>query len=203
LATPDLPPLATIALRTHPTGRPRPRRTRWAAGQLHALKQIICHLLAHHYRDVIAYGAGWTDQERQQPVGDTGRHEPRHIDAILEPNCNERSRTPTRSAASRSSPPAEQPHSCCSPTPSPAPKRSAQNEPPASSPTHSPAGTARSAPPVWEFLRPMLSPTLAALNRDAFIADHSVETTVDLDRHRSASNLDEIELDNPHASEAA
>ena len=52
-------------------------------GQLHALKATICHLLAHHYRDVIAYGAGWTNQERQQPIGDTGRHEPRQPDAIL------------------------------------------------------------------------------------------------------------------------
>ena len=54
-----------------------------APGQLHALKAIICHLLAYHHRDVIAYGAGWTDQERQQPIGDTGRHEPRQPDAIL------------------------------------------------------------------------------------------------------------------------
>ena len=53
-------------------------------GQLQALKAIVCHVLAGHYRDVIAYGAGWTDQERQQPVGDTGRHEPRHPDAILD-----------------------------------------------------------------------------------------------------------------------
>ena len=53
-------------------------------GQLQALKAIICHLLAAHYRDVIAFGAGWTDQQRQQPVGDTGRHEPRHPDAILD-----------------------------------------------------------------------------------------------------------------------
>jgi hypothetical protein len=52
-------------------------------GQLHALKAIICHLLAKHYRDVIAYGAGWTDQDRRQPIGDTGRYEPRRIDAIL------------------------------------------------------------------------------------------------------------------------
>ena len=56
---------------------------------------------------------------------------------------------------------------------------------------------------VWEFLRPMLSPTLAALNRDAFINDHSDETTVDLDKHRSASNLDELDLDEPHADQAA
>ena len=53
-------------------------------GQLHALKAIICHLLARHYRDVIAYGAGWTDQDRQQPIGDTGRREPRQPDAILD-----------------------------------------------------------------------------------------------------------------------
>ena len=36
-------------------------------------------LIRHH-----SYGAGWTDPERQQPVGDTGRHEPRHPDAILD-----------------------------------------------------------------------------------------------------------------------
>jgi hypothetical protein len=41
----------------------------------------------------------------------------------------------------------------------------------------------------------MLSPTLAALNRDAFINDHGAETTVDLDKHRSASDLDELDLD--------
>lgn len=51
---------------------------------LHALRQIVCHLLIRHYREPIAYGAGWTDPERQQPVGDTGRHEPRHVDAIVE-----------------------------------------------------------------------------------------------------------------------
>ena len=41
-------------------------------------------MLAAHYRVVIAYGAGWTDRERQQPVGDSGRYEPRHADAILD-----------------------------------------------------------------------------------------------------------------------
>ena len=52
--------------------------------QLHALAAIVCHLLARHHRDVIAYGAGWTDPDRQRPVGDTGRHEPRQVDAILD-----------------------------------------------------------------------------------------------------------------------
>ena len=52
--------------------------------QLRALTQIVCRLLVRHYRELIAYGAGWTDPERQQPVGDTGRHEPRQLDAIVE-----------------------------------------------------------------------------------------------------------------------
>ena len=40
--------------------------------------------MVRHYRELIAYGAGWTDPERQQPVGDTGRHEPRQLDAIVD-----------------------------------------------------------------------------------------------------------------------
>jgi hypothetical protein len=51
--------------------------------QTMALRTVVCHMLAEHYREVIAYGAGWTDRERQQPVGDTGHYEPRHIDAIV------------------------------------------------------------------------------------------------------------------------
>ena len=63
---------------------------------------------------------------------------------------------------------------------------------------HSPLRTA-----VWDFVRPMLSPTLVALNRDAFIIDESAESTVDLGSHRSASKLDELDLDGPHPGESA
>ena len=56
---------------------------------------------------------------------------------------------------------------------------------------------------VWEFMRPMLSPALVALNRDAFVIDQSVETTVDLDGHRAASDLDELALDDEPDAEAA
>jgi hypothetical protein len=48
---------------------------------------------------------------------------------------------------------------------------------------------------VWELMRPMLSPALVTLNRDIFVIDESVETTVDLEGHRSASDLDELGLD--------
>ena len=173
------------------------------AGQLHALKQIICHLLAHHYRELIAYGAGWTDQDRQQPVGDTGRHEPRHIDAILDAELQRALEDPdplrgiaqltARWAAAFVLHPDGVTRTKALGT-----ERTARKLSDALPGGDSPLRTA-----VWEFLRPMLSPTLAALNRDAFMTDHSVETTVDLDRHRSASNLDELELDDPRAGEAA
>jgi len=51
--------------------------------QLDALRQIVSHVVAGHYREMIASGPGWTDRGRQQPVGDTGHYEPRHIDAIV------------------------------------------------------------------------------------------------------------------------
>jgi hypothetical protein len=37
---------------------------------------------------------------------------------------------------------------------------------------------------MWQFMRPMLSPALVALNRDAFVIDEPADTTVDLEAHR-------------------
>ena len=56
---------------------------------------------------------------------------------------------------------------------------------------------------VWEFIRPMLSPRLAALHRSTFVFDEPLQSTVELDKHRAASNLDELDLDDPHADTAA
>jgi hypothetical protein len=56
---------------------------------------------------------------------------------------------------------------------------------------------------VWKFIRPMLSPTLVALNRDAFVIDQGVETTVDLDGHRAASDLDDLPIEAEPGVEAA
>jgi hypothetical protein len=55
---------------------------------------------------------------------------------------------------------------------------------------------------VWEFRRPMLSPALVALNRDAFVIERRVATTVDLQGHRAASDLDELALDDEPDAEA-
>ena len=49
----------------------------------------------------------------------------------------------------------------------------------------------------------MLSPALAALNRDTFISDEHDETTVDLDGASRASDLDELDLGDEQTTEAA
>ena len=48
---------------------------------------------------------------------------------------------------------------------------------------------------VWEFMRPILSPGLAALNHDAFVVDHTYATSVALATHRAASSVDDLDLD--------
>ncbi|MGH2947830.1 MAG: hypothetical protein ACRDPC_16520 [Solirubrobacteraceae bacterium] len=56
---------------------------------------------------------------------------------------------------------------------------------------------------VWAFMRPILSPRLAELNKDAFVFDGGVESTVDLDAHRADSDLDDLDLgDDEHAAAA-
>jgi len=52
-------------------------------------------------RDVIADGAGWTDPDRQQPVGDTGRHEPHQVEAIVEAGARAGARRPRFAAGHR------------------------------------------------------------------------------------------------------
>jgi hypothetical protein len=56
---------------------------------------------------------------------------------------------------------------------------------------------------VWEFMRPMLSPALVALNRDAFVTDEGIETTVDIDAYRAPSDLDELALGDEPEVDAA
>ena len=56
---------------------------------------------------------------------------------------------------------------------------------------------------VSEFMRPILSPALLALNWDAFVIDESVETTVDLEGHRATCDLDVLALDDESEIEVA
>ena len=168
-------------------------------GQLQALKAIVCHVLAEHYRDVIAYGAGWSDQERQQPVGDTGRHEPRHPDTILDAELQHALEDPdplrgiaqltARWAAAFVLDP-----DGITRTKALGSERMSRKLTDALPGGH---GALRAA--VWELVRPMLSPALAAMHRDAFVSDDTAATTVRLADHRADSNLEDLDLDDTAA----
>jgi len=47
---------------------------------------------------------------------------------------------------------------------------------------------------LWQFVRPMLSPALVTLNRDAFVIQNQCETTVDLAGRHAASSLDDLNV---------
>ncbi|MGZ6565461.1 MAG: hypothetical protein ACXVH1_39075 [Solirubrobacteraceae bacterium] len=171
--------------------------------QLHALRQIVCQLLVRHHRELIAYGAGWTDPERQQPVGDTGRHEPRQIDAVIDAELQRALEDPDPARgiaqlASRLGAALVLDPAGVTRTKALGSERMARKLRDALPGGH---GALRAA--VWEFMRPMLSPALVALNREALVIDTCVETTVGLDGHRAASDLDELGLDDEPDAEAA
>ena len=131
--------------------------------QLRALRQIVCQLLVRHYGQLIAYGAGWTDPERQRPVGDTGRHEPSHIDVIIDAELERALADPdplrgiaqltARWAAAFVLDPAG-----ITRTKALGSERMARQLR-----DTLPAGDTVLRAAVWEFMRPMLSPALSAL----------------------------------------
>lgn len=168
--------------------------------QLRAVRDIVCRLLVRDYGQLIAYGAGWTDPERQRPVGDTGRLEPAHPDAIIDAELERALADPdplrgiaqltARLAAAFVLDPAG-----ITRTKSLGTERTARALRDAF-----PGGDRALREAVWEFVRPMLSPALAELNRDAFVIDEHVESSVDLHAHRSASNLTDLELEGTESS---
>jgi hypothetical protein len=170
--------------------------------QLDALRQIVCHLVAGHYREVIAYGAGWTDRERQQPVGDSGHYEPRHVDAIVaaelqraldepDPLRGIAQLTARFGAAFVINPDG------VTRTKALGRERIARKLSDAL-----PGGGNPLRAAVWQFMRPMLSPRLAHLNRDAFVLDDAHESTVRLEEHRADSDLAELDLGEEDATAA-
>jgi hypothetical protein len=160
---------------------------------------VVCRLLVRHYGELIAYGAGWGEPERQQPVGESGRLEPRHPDAELERALEDPdplrgiAQLTARWAAAFVLDPAGVTRTKALGT-----ERIARKLRDAL-----PGGDGALRAVVWEFMRPMLSPALVELNRDAFVVNQSAETTVDLDGHRAASDLEELALgDEPNADAA-
>ena len=162
--------------------------------QLQALKAIVCHLLSRHQREVIAYGAGWSDRERQQPVGDTGRHEPRQADAIADAELQRAlaDSDPLRAIAglvARWSAAFVLDPDGVTRTKALGSERVARKLRDAL-----PGGQHPLRRAVWEFLRPMLSPRLAELHRDSFVIDDGPPSSVDLAMHRGDSSLEDLDI---------
>jgi hypothetical protein len=163
--------------------------------QLRAVREIICRLLVRHYGELIAYGAGWTDPERQQPVGDTGRHEPRHADAIIEAELGRAledqdalrgiTQLVARLGAAFMLNPAGVTRTKALGTDRMARKLC----------DALPGGEGALRASVWELMRPILSPALVALNRDAYVIQDECDTTVDLAGRLAATSLDDLDLD--------
>jgi hypothetical protein len=172
------------------------------AAQLQALKAIVCHLLARQERELIAYGAGWSDRDRQQPVGDSGRHEPRHADAIADAELQRALEDPDPLRAIAGLVARWRAAFVLDPngvtrTKALGTERMARKLRDALPGGQHPLRTA-----VWQFLRPMLSPRLTELHRDAFVTDDGPQSTVDLAAHRGESGLDALDLDEQDAEAA-
>jgi hypothetical protein len=139
---------------------------------------------------VIAYGAGWSDRERQQPVGDTGRHEPRHTDAIADAELQRALQDPdplraiAGLVASWSAAFVLDPDGVTR-TKILGSERMARKLHEAMPGGDEPLRTA-----LWAFVRPMLLPRLAELHGDAFVIDDAEPSTVHLAAHRGDSNLE-------------
>jgi hypothetical protein len=169
--------------------------------QLRAVRDIVCRLLIRHYGELIAYGAGWTDPERQKPVGDTGRYEPRHPDAIGEAELQRalEDPDPLRGIAqltARLGAAFTLDADGITRTKALGSERMARKLRDAL-----PGGEGALRASVWELMGPMLSPALVALNRDAFVIQDESETTVDLAGRDAASSLDDLDLDELNSAE--
>ncbi len=162
--------------------------------QVSALRALLCHLLVSHYPDVIAYGAGWTDRARQQPVGDSGRFEPRQPQAVLDAELQRAldDPDPLRGIAqlvARFSAAFLLDEDGVTKTKALGSDRMNRKLREAL-----PGGDNPVRDALWAFMRPLLSPRLVDLNRDAFVSDEQAATTVDLTAHRGDSNLDDLDL---------
>jgi len=162
--------------------------------QLDALRRIVCHLIAERFPDVIAYGAGWTNPDRQQPVGDTGRHEPRAVPAVIDAELTRalEHRDPlvgiahliARFGAAFLLDIDGIPRTKALGTERMGRKLS----------DALPAGENPVRSAVWEFMRPMLSQPLVEAHYDEFVIEAPADSTVDLAAHRGETALEDLDL---------
>jgi hypothetical protein len=163
--------------------------------QLDALRRVVALLVCECYPQIVAYGAGWSDRARQQPVGDSGkRFEPRTVDAIVQAEL-ERALAdpdPTRGMMqiiARFAAAFVLDRNGVTATTTLGSTRM-QNRLARALPD----GPSELRAAIWQLIRPFLSPRLAEVNHDAFVLDETLEPAADLDAHRAASALADVDL---------
>lgn len=164
------------------------------AAQLDALRRIVAHIVCEQFPSIVAYGAGWSDRARQQPVGDTDRFEPRSVEAVVDAELQRAlsEQDPIRgmlqiitrfvaafmldrngvTATSRLG--------------------SARMQGRLARALPDGPGDLRRA--MWDLMRPILSPRLQELNRHDFVLDDELAPAADLAAHRAESALADINL---------
>lgn len=163
--------------------------------QMKALCALVVRLVAAHFPDVVAFGAGWTNLSHQQAVGDTRRFHPIGTEQIVEAELQRALAdddpllgiagfmarfcaaflldtdgvTKTKSLGTDRMT---------------RPLRDAL-----------PSGSSELRDALWAFMAPMLSPALRERNLPAFVIDDAdAAFTVDLDAHRGTGDIADLDL---------
>lgn len=157
-----------------------------------ALRDLVCGLLARSYPDVIAYGAGWTDRDRQQPLANE-HFEPRSPQVICDTELQRALEDPeplrgiaqlaTRMLAGHMLDPAGVTRT----------KALGRERMAGKLQAALPGGEGPLREAAWKLMAPMLSPRLRELHRDSFVSGPD-ESTVDLAAHRASSDLSDLDL---------
>jgi ParB-like nuclease domain len=168
--------------------------------QLDALRRVVAHLFCEHFTSIIAYGAGWSDRARQQPVGDSERFEPRSVDAIIQAELERALQEPDPlrgilQIVARFAAAFVLDRNGVTATASLGSTRIASRLARAL-----PDGPGDLRTAIWDLMRPFLSPRMAELNCDDFVLDDTLAPAADLAAHRAASSLDEIDLGEERAA---
>jgi hypothetical protein len=168
--------------------------------QLDAARRVVAHLFCEHFTSIIAYGAGWSDRARQQPVGDSERFEPRSVDAIIQAELERALAEPDPlkgivQIVSRFAAAFVLDRNGVTATATLGSTRIASRLARAL-----PDGPGDLRTAIWDLMRPYLSPRLAELNCDDFVLDDALEPAADLAAHRAASSLADLDLGEERAA---
>ncbi|HEV7805459.1 MAG TPA: hypothetical protein VGO80_06560 [Solirubrobacteraceae bacterium] len=163
--------------------------------QMKALCALVVRLVAAHFPDVVAFGAGWTNLSHQQVVGDTSRFHPVSSEQIVDAELQRAlaDDDPLLGIAGFMA------RFCA-----------AYLLDTDGVTKTKPLGTDRMARPLrdalpsgssdlrdalWAFMAPMLSPALRERNLPAFVVDDAdAAFTVDLDAHRGTGDIADLDL---------